>query len=337
MIEINKLPPQSITDKNLISQIKTPPKFTETPIYKPLILDALTIFSALWFGYAYAQFLVGGSGRALLVSLGIFSILSTIQIFFTKAFKRRILVIVLQTICVLAPFYGYAITFLAAAGGIFMFFTVWGELLAYGELENSMEIRFFKAARLSLKKLTTALVLLMIILYLPQWNEKRAFIPKENFSSLYAWTAGAARSFYPNIDFNSTVISFTRSFARSQLENDKNFTVLSDANKEAMIQQASNQIAANISSSLGATVSPEDAISDVFYNSILKLLANLKDRFKQSFLLIWALAVFLLIRGFGVIFYWIVMPISFILYELLLTSGFIRIVGISKTHEAIDF
>ncbi|OGZ52628.1 MAG: hypothetical protein A3B25_00320 [Candidatus Ryanbacteria bacterium RIFCSPLOWO2_01_FULL_48_26] len=337
MTDVSKLPPQVFTDKNLINQIKKSPQFIEGAIYKPLIIDALSILSALWFGYAYSRFLVGGSGQAFLASLGIFSILSTIQVFFTKAFRRRILVIILQTICILVPFYGYDTMFLAVAAGIYMFFVICGELLAYGELENCIEIRFFKIARTSLKKLTTALVLLMVILYLPQWDEKKAFIPREGFKSLYAWTTNIIRNFYPGIDFNSTFISFTRSFARSGLQGSKEFDDLSLVNKEVMVEQVSVQIATNISKSLDAAIFPEDSMADVFYNSILKLLANLKDRFKQSFLLIWALSVFFIIRGIGVIFYWIASLVSFILYELLLTSGFVHIVGITKTHEVIDF
>ncbi len=335
--DASKLPPQRITDKNLINQVKTPPPIVQPTYYKPLIIDALSLISALWLGFAYSQFLGGGSGTVLLLSLGIFSTLSALQLFFTKAFKRRILILALQTICILIPFYGYALTFLAAAGGIFIFFTAWGELLAYGELENSLEIRFFKAARLSLKKLTTALVLLLIILYLPQWDEKRAFIPRENFKSLYGWTTDMTKNFYPDIDFNSTFTALARSFARSELKGAKEFNSLSEPDKEHMIEQSSNQIVASMGASLGVEISPGDLTMDIFYNSILKLLANLKDRFKQWFLLIWALAVFLVIRGFGVIFYWIVMFVSFILYELLLTSGFTRIIGVSKTHEVMDF
>ncbi len=338
MIEISKIPPQSITDKNLIDKVKTQSRFTRPAFYKPLILDILTIISALWFGYAYMQFLGGSEGAlTLVISLGIFSIFSTLQIFFTKAFNRRMFIIILQTICILIPFYGHSITYLAVAAGIYMFFTVWGELLAYGELENNIEIRFFKVARPYLKKLTTALVLLMIVLYLPQWDEKRAFIPQDSFRSLYGWAAGVTKSFYPDIDFNSTFISLTRSLARVELQKNQEFKSLTEANKETMIQDISNQIATSTSKSLGIAISAEDQTSDVFYNSIVKLFASLKDRFKESFLLVWALAAFLLIRGLGVIFYWIVMLISFILYELLLTSGWIRILGVAKTHEVIDF
>ena len=337
MEEISKVPPQSITDKNLISQVKTESQFGRPAFYKPLVLDVLTIISALWFGFAYMKFLDDGGTLALVVSLGIFSLISTIQIFFTKDFNRRIFIIFLQTIGILIPFHAYNITFLGVAAGLYMIFTVWGEFLAYGELENNVEIRFFKAVRPFLKKLTTALVLLMIVLYLPKWDEKRAFIPKENFRSLYSWTVDITRNFYPEIDFNSTFITLARDLAKVELQNNPAFKDLSMASQETIIQQTAEQMPASMSKSLGIEISPEDRTSDVFYDSILKLLSQLKERFKESFLVVWALVVFLIIRGFGMIFYWIVMVISFILYELLLTSGFIRIVGVPKTHEVIDF
>lgn len=337
MEEISKMPPQSITDKNLINRAKPESKFGQPAFYKPLILDVLTIISALWFGFIYMKFLGDGDALSLSISLGIFSLLSTIQIFFTKDFNRRIFIIILQTICILIPFYSYNITYISVAAGIYMIFTVWGEFLAYGELENNLEIRFFKAARPFLKKLTTALVLLMIVLYLPKWDEKRAFIPKENFRSLYAWTADVVRNFYPEIDFDSTFLALTRNLAIAELQKNLAFKDLPAAGKEEALKKITDQIAANTGTSLGITISPEDRTSDVFYNSIIKLLSQLKERFKESFLIMWALAAFLIVRGIGIIFYWIVMLISFILYELLLTSGFIRIVGVAKTHEVIDF
>ena len=332
-------PERSLTGQNLIQQVKKEPSFFSNPeFYKPFIFSALGVISAFAVGAAYAQFIAdAGDIKLLVASLGIFAIISSLQIFLTKTFGNRIAAIVLQTVFMLLPLLAHNPAYLTATGVVVIFFILWGELLAYGELENGMEIRFFKVLHRFLRKFTTALALFMIIPYLPMWDAERAFIPKENFQNIYAWAGNAAKNFYPEVDFNSTFIALTRGLARVELQRNPAFRDLSDSGKETIIKQTADQIEENIGKSLGIEISPEDRTSDVFYNSILKLFADLKEKFKESFLFVWGLAIFLIIRGFGTLFYWIVMCISFILYELLLTTRFIHITGISKTHEVIDF
>ncbi len=322
----------------MIQQSRPKSPFAQPAFYKPLIFDVLAIASALWVGHSYAQFLSDASvGLMLVIALGVFSLFSSIQVVLTKSFRRRMVVLVLQAIAILIPFRDYGVTVLSVAAGVYLLFAAWGELLTYGELENNIEIRFFKSLHPCFRKLTTALVLVMLILYLPNWNEKHAFVPKENFQGMYAGAATLAKSFYPDVDFNSTFEALARGLARVELQKNPAFKDLSDASKETIIAQTASSTMDSVGKNIGAPISPEDSASDVLYNSILKLLADLKVRFGQSFLLVWALIAFLVIRGFGTIFYWIVLTLSFILYELLITSGFIKIIGITTSHEIVDF
>ncbi len=330
---------ETLTAQNLVKEAKKDPsRFARPEFYKPAALDALALISALWVGHAYAGFLENTrSANTLVVSLGVFAVLSTLQVFCIKSFRRRAFVIALEILCMLIPFRAYDAGFLFATAVVMLFFIAWGEVIARNEIENNMGLRFIKSARPALTKLTTALALFMIILYLPRWNQTHAFIPQEGFRNFYGGIAELAHDFYPEVTFNGSFSAFTKSLTLLEFQKNDAFNKLNPAEREKIIQQAANQIAADINKTTGLAISPAQATSDVFYAYINAYLKGLKERFGDSFVLAWALLVFLIIRGFGTIFYWATLAVAFMLYELLLASNAIHITGVSRTHEVVEF
>jgi len=327
------LPPQ-----NLIKQVRPDSVSLSPRFYKPLIFDALTIISALAFGYLYRQYLDGLTGFSILMAgLGIFAIFSALQVFFTKNLSRRFFVLLLEAALVLSFFYGYELRLLIASAIIFLFFSFWGEISSRRELENGLEIKFFRAVKPVLAKFTTALILVMVILYLPQWSEKGVFLSKDVFQKIFGLSSGFIRNFYPEIDINSGFGKLAENLARSQAEGNPAFKELPLDKKELAIKQAAESFMENLSKQLGTEIRSGDSISEVFYNYINSVVNGWRERFKDAFLAIWIFIVFLVLRSFGVVFYWLISLVSFIFFQILLSFNFMHIMGESRTHEVIEF
>src|SRR6266481_5056533 len=81
--------------ENLLNPVKIE---KSAGFYKSVIVDALSVFSAGFFGYAYYRYLTGGSVWLLFGMLALFAVLSALQVFLSKSNGRRLFVILLETI-----------------------------------------------------------------------------------------------------------------------------------------------------------------------------------------------------------------------------------------------
>ncbi len=327
-----------IPSLNLISRVKPETPARQPGVYKPIIFDVLSVIAAYGVGWAYAQYLTAKMPitnlSAVLVA---FAALSTLQVFFTKGLDRRLLILILETIAMLFLFYKYDLRILSAAAAVLLVFRLWGEKIGRTELENGLEVRFFKAALPALQKLTTALIVAFVILYFPQWSQKNAFVSKDAFQTFFEWTAGTVKNFYPTINLSSSFGNLTQDLARFGLLNNPDFRNLPAQNQELMVKQAAVQVADSLRKNIGGEILNNEPVSGVVYRLILETLTRWKDQFQNWFLVGWAIAVFFVIRGFGFIFYGLAGLIAFIIYQILLSFGFIHIFGESRTHETIEF
>ncbi|MDP2598486.1 MAG: hypothetical protein Q8P49_01510 [Candidatus Liptonbacteria bacterium] len=330
---IGKIPSQ-----NLIKQVNIESPYRKAGFWKPVVLDVFTLAAALGAGYAYSQYLSGAIMFSwLLLAIGVYAAISTLHVFFTRDFSRRLLVLILETAAFLAFFYQINWWLLVISAGAILILCVWGYLAGRFELDNGLDIRFFRASVPFLKKFTTAMVLALVTLYLSQWNANHLFLSHDNFQKFFDWASGLASGFYPGITFNSSFGELARSIARAELQGDPNFSKLTSANQDMFVGQTAEQIAATFSKTIGSPISPSEPTENVLYNFIISTMDNWKAQFQNWFFAIWAVIVFLAIRAFGLIFYWLVAILSFIFYQILLAAGFVHIIGESRTHEVVVY
>lgn len=323
---------------NLARQITAESSARKIGFYKSFFFDALTIASAAGLGYSYRGFLRGDYGPGLLLgAAGIFLIFSVLQSFFTKNFARRFLVLLLQGFAAFLFFSDYNYRFLSVSAALFLILPFFGEILARSELGNAMEIKFLKAARPVLAKWTTALIAISIILYLPQWDAEKSFVSRSGFQGFYDWAAGLAGSIYPDIKFGSSFGELASDFAELQLKKDPAFKNLSPFAQEQILQETARSATEGLSETLGFPIESESSVSDTLYNLLIALFKGWHAKFGDFFLWGWGLAVFFIVRGLGTIFYWAISLLAFMIYQMLLASNFVHIVGETRTKEVIEW
>ncbi len=325
-----------ITPLNLIKQVSPESSRRQTGFYKQIILEVLTVISAVGLGYFYSGLLAGKFGLAAVMgALATFTVLSTLHSFFARDFMRRSMVVVLSVLGVIFFFWGPNLEILLAAAAVMLVFLSWGGIAMRSELENSLEIRFFKATKPFLKKLTTGIIITFILLYIPLWSPNNIFVSRDNFKGFFDWASGVVSGFYPELKFNSTFSDLVSGVANLQLKNNAAFQELTAKDKETMLQQTTQGVSAGLSKSLGITINPQGPVSDAFYDFIIKFLTDWQVRYGNFFVVGWGIVIFLTIRGLGTLFYWLAGFLAFIFYQILLASGIIHIQGETMTHESI--
>ena len=306
--------------------------------YKALVLDFFTIASAIFVGYAYRNHLIGVYDLAtVLLASAILVIFSALQIFLTKEFGRRFFVLLLETAAILAFFHDYNLRLLSIAAAVMLIIPLIGEIMSRRELANGLDIRFFKVSKPALAKLTTALIIVFIILYIPQWTPGNAFLSEESFSGFVDWLSVVAGGLYPDIRFNAPISQLIEGVTRAQLKNDIAFQKLSPNIQEDIVRQTASKFTEGLSSGIGVAILPEAPAAKVMHQYITSTLEGWRNHFGNAFVAVWGVAAFFVVRGFGVIFHWLAAFLSFIFYEILLAAGFFHTNGETRTHEVIEW
>ncbi|TSC60252.1 MAG: hypothetical protein LiPW15_130 [Parcubacteria group bacterium LiPW_15] len=325
--------------KDLLSQLPKAPLITAPKnLVKSIILDAVIVILAVVSGIFFASYLAGLKTLVWpLVSVGVFMAFSVLGTLLTNDLWHRLLVIVLASLGFLVSFLGAPLNLLGASLAVMIILLVWGEYLSREDAANSVEIRFFRVTKRPLSKMLTAIAIVAIILYVPTWNKKTIFISQSTFDSIYSWSSKFAQGLYPEYKLDSDLGTFARSVAKSQLERNMNFSLLPTAIKEKTLNDLGGQIVGNLSKFFGFTLDAKNTFGDAIYAFINKSLADLKGKFGATFITVWAIAVFLFVRGVATLFGYLVSFLSFLIYHALIAFQVIRVRTENKPHEIVEF
>ena len=325
--------------QNLINQAKFAPIIRGAGFYKSIILDVLSVISAGLFGFTYYRYLEDGMPVWwLLGALALWGIMSVLQVFLARAVVRRGVLIAVEAIATLMFFYHDDPAILLITAGVVFVFLVWGYAASRRTLTNSIEIQYFRITGNVLGKLTTAALLFMILIYVPQVNQGSVFVSRQGFRDFFDWSAGLVNNIYPNVSLNGSFQTFAQGVATMELKNNPNFQTMSPQAQSSTINQATTQLETSFGNATsGLAVAPTDPASDAFYNFIVGMLQAWKSEGSSWFIIGWAVVLFLALRTLGFLFVWVDQFISLIIYEILLASGFMRITEATQTKEVIGY
>jgi hypothetical protein len=314
------------------------PQPIDPGFYKSLILDVLGVLSALALGYAYFAYL--SSGLPLWFSLGaflLFGAVSSLQVFLQKKSNRRAFVILGET-SAFAIWFVYVGLWILAPVVLAMFVLLWwGYLRSRSELAYTTEIRFFRVTRHAVGKAATAVIIAMILFYLSLAGAGSLFVSESNFQPFYNWASGIFNNFYPGILMGGSFNDFAQSVVQQDLQNDPSYKAMSPAEQALAAKSAVSQFVGGFSNRLGVSITTSTQASDVFYGGIANAFHGTRDRLQGWFFVVWALVAFVILRSIGVIFSWITQFLSLIIYEILLSTGFMKVVQHPDVREEVEY
>lgn len=303
-----------------------------------LVLDLVSLAAAVGFGFAYRNFLAHRlSPWILLGVMLVFAIVGGLQALLTAHAKRRLLVLLGEALAVSAFFYSADPPFLAAAGGLFFVFLAWGYVETRRELDYTTEVRFFTNTKPVMGKFITAILLFMVLLYVPQLGPGRVFVSEHTFMGFFDWSAGFVEKWYPGIPFAGSFGDFAQTLVSRELKDNSAFQALPPQSQQTTIASNAQALINNFSQSLGVAVHASDTVGGVMYDFIQKTLSGWQDRFASAFLLGWSVVVFLVLRSLGIVFMWISQLLLGGVYEILLAAGVVKIEEQTVKKEVIGY
>ena len=352
-INPNKLSPfsQAQSVQSVMNPISIPSE-DASPSWKPIVLDVLVVIFAGLFGYTFNRFFAGTLlFWWMLPALLLWSAISVIQAFLQKNRKRRFLIVVLEILAVALPSYQYGLQTIGLAAVLALLALLWGYYSGLHEMESSVEIRFFTASGKVIGKVVTAAVIFGVVVYASVATDtNNLFVSQNNFDMFFGKMAQAVNSVYPGVSLSGSASDFAQSVARAQLKNNPAFQTLPADQQNTTVQQFATQILGSFSapqqsSSTGVVASgtaatapnPSEPASQVFYNYFTAQLAKMQDRLDGFFIGAWGLVVFFVLRGIGIIVVWAGEVVTLVIYELLLSTGFMRIKDQATTKESISY
>ena len=327
-------------NQNLISPTKITTNLSRGPGFgKAITLDILSIVSAAVFGFAYYSYLTRGmSPWFVLVALLIFGVLSVLQAFLSPSVGRRTLIILLEVAAMIGFFFQYDEWQILLVAGLIAFIALfWGYVRSRSEVRNSVEIQFFRGTHHVLAGLTTAALLMMLLVYAPQAQGEGIFVPRESFQTFFVWSTSFLNNLYPTIPFNGTFSDFSAGIAKMELSSNPTFTHLTPTEQSTAINAATSQLSTEVANATGVAPAPSDQVSSVAYNYIVAMLSGWKNQFQTTFVITWVIALFIVLRTIGVIFVWVAQLVSVLVYEALLSGGFMHVTEMPHTKEVVEY
>jgi len=295
------------------------------------------VASAFGSSYSLKLFFENGAIIPFVLSVSFLVIFSCFEIFLIKKLARRFFILVLEAVALLSFFFKEPLELLLIIGFLIIVFLFWGEASSRSEVRNSVEIRFFKTVGPLVKKTITALSLLIVLVYLPQWSKGNNLISKGWFETAIVSSVRIAESFYPELNFHSNVRDFSSSLAQYELKGNDLFKNMSPSMQKQNLDQITEQVVGSINKYAGMNLSGKETIGDVLYAVVDSTVERWRVSFGNWFLFAWALALFLSIRGFGALFWWAAAFLGFCAYELLVALNILHIRGESVARETLEF
>ena len=332
-------------NSNLLKQVNAS-RLTRFPkgsaFYKILGLDILVILAAFSSSWLYLGYLDGRFNSLLpILAVALLMIFSVFEVLMAKNFSRRAVVLILEIAAFIVPFYiqnkELNYYYFLAAGAVMFFFLFWGELKSRKTLRNSLSVSFFRISKIELSKLTTALVLVFLVFLFPQINsQKSAALSEYFFGGIYSVSVKIANSLYPEINLKGNYGDFVSSFVNYQLSQDIHFETMPPSVQSQLRDAANVQIASQLNNVLGAKPSLSEPLSNVFQDYLARVIGGWQIKYGIVFFTVWLALFFFFVRGIAVLFYWAVALVSWFIYEILITSDFLRLAPRNRVQEVVE-
>ena len=308
--------------------------------WKIILLASLSIFLALLFSYSLKKispnylYLILGSG-------GGFIILAILQSIFIKKSSFLLIINFLSSLAVFSGFWQHLSVIFLGAFILTFYFLIRGSLLGKKEQQLFTKFSYFRISRRVLSKILTALAVLgtfILYLYFSGQLTNEFVSPEKFFQKAVAPSAKIIDKFYPGFDFSLTGNEFLRTLALKELTQTPNLKGLPKDVQERILSQSVSEFKKQLEELTGTKISEnyyEKRLDDFIYAILSTRIIELPSNYQSSAVVILLVIGFLIIRSLIVPFGWLVNFLGFLIFKLLIASGFAEMATEDVKREII--
>lgn len=313
---------------------------------KIIALGFLGVFSAAGAGY-FLRFWLDFSGvdslRPLLTLFFAWVFFLTVFVLQTLFLKSRTIansVIFLESLALFAPFLSWFSWYALTAWGLAFLNLLNASFRGQSEMDNQMRIKFFRIAKPVISRAFTALSLFIALLYFNGPNAGAELgISKQTIKSfLKPSELILQNTLFKNFSFDMSVYQFVDTVVNGRITGQFGVArglVLKEM-RATLVDQGIAQFRKQLAP-YGINFRDNDTIVDILYNYFSRMVMRVPKELQPLITLGMVFLVFLIVRSFGFLFYWVSGTVSYVLYEILMLGGFARLTLESRSREVITF
>jgi hypothetical protein len=308
--------------------------------YKALVFDFLEILSAIGFSYFGLNYLNNKNSFWLfLLFLGLFLMFIIFNSALNNNWRKRILVIFLETIGIFYFFFNvFNLKVILFLGLVFIIFRLWGEIQTNFEIKNSLEIKFFRSTKFVFSKSVSAIILVLISFYIVNISGPESFLPYDFFNSFWGRVVFVYQKIYPDININGSLNDFSKSFLLYKLKYNSDFKNMTDEDKEIVVQNGVLEFNKQILKFLSKeTIDFNQEFKKTVYEFIFNGINNYYNKFGIYFVVFWGLITFLILKSAFFVLKPVFNIFLFIIFHILIVLNVIKIQGETRTKEVLGF
>ncbi|OGY59823.1 MAG: hypothetical protein A3I31_01605 [Candidatus Colwellbacteria bacterium RIFCSPLOWO2_02_FULL_44_20b] len=310
-----------------------------SPIKIVALVSVATLF-AFFAGYFLGDFLLAAEVKSLVltgVAMAMLLIFFVLQALFIKSFGKITLAVTLEIIVMFLPLAGYS-SILVLTG--FVVATLWiffAHHMGRNELQNELRIDYFRVSKIVIGGSLTALALIIAVSY------SAAFLRSENlskrtFSYLVDSTMPMLEKYIES--FMGALSNGVGGFIEKNINGELLKSIaggaeIPEAVKTEAVESAKSEVKNQVSDLVKSITEEKDAITNDLYKEAKNNYNALPADGKLMVEFILIIVVFLVIKSISFAVRWIVAPIGYVVYQVLLFSGFALIRLESRSREII--
>lgn len=294
------------------------------------IVSSAVIFAAL-----FSYFLIRFNFVYSLIAIILFLVVFALQAFFIKDWGVILFAVFFEVFAIAVPFYQSFSLLLAGLFFLFSFFLFFAVLSGRRELQNALNVPFFKVAKSVLIGSIVAVILLVSSIFI-FGGIGSELATEENFqAALDPVIAPVMWSVIPNSSPEMSLKSIISGFVKKQLQDTDQFKVLSESAKNDYLNKVVEEEAKAIQRSLTVPLNFNKSISQNIYTVAFTLVNSKKPQEKDYFGLLVLVTIWLTVGSIASIFYIPVAIMTYIVYEILLAVEFAVVQYETRSREII--
>ncbi len=309
---------------------------------KIVILALFGVVFSFASGFFLQVFMVSGSGNNLLLSslsgLGFMAVF-LLCVFFIKTGWIVNLAVFVQSLAFFALFYDRLLIMVSVGAILGFLFFISGIYAGRNELENALEIKFWKISKKVLPKVIAGIAIFVGVICASFINmdSKEFFIPRDAFNAVVSpiTDSGLLEKIIPGFNLTGSTEEMVRSIAVREIENNPQLKLLPDSIKEELLGKAVQEVKNQTASMAGTQLNFQSKLSDTIYDFLAIKFYSLPENILNSTPILVAIFIFLTIISFVWPIRLIAAFVSLLLYETLLALGFGAIIFEGRSKENV--
>ncbi|MDE2001319.1 MAG: hypothetical protein KGI60_01985 [Patescibacteria group bacterium] len=301
-------------------------------------MSTVSVLAALFFGFGIREMILGGGLNGGNVTMNVagallFLIAFLLQVLLVKSMKIQMTVVGLEAVSLALFFFASWSWLFLLAFVLLIGFLSLGVRGGKREIENEMKVSFFKIARHTVPKVITGLSLFVSILYVAFGSSGSPLIGQDTFLAMVRPSEPIVRGFgLKDFSWDMTAPQFAQSVAEFQYGSA--FAAATPAMQSQAVAQITSQLRAQ-AAQYGVVFKNTDTVGGVFYAYMVGQYNSLPTSYKSWIPIAVFVLTFLTVKGLGSIAGWFVAPLGYIIFQLLLASGFAHIQLEQRSREVV--